>query len=953
MKAKKALVALCSFLCVCCVGMGVERMQTLASVADAEMVTLGEESVDVAGETNMTFHSETSTTVEIDLTFGSRTHVFPVGTTTATWVNDHASMGDVDLMQYIKIGEKTAREIVTANANGQLDKAYKGPISSSLGGQYSPIGVLVDSNGIIRIKTLTEYCAYENLTITLVSDGFAWTVNDPTLGTYTMTLSEDVTFYHKDGQFVRLSEELDVTSKVAMGLHSVANGVVEVDMTIGGVSNVMPVGTTAATWVNDHANMGNIDLMEYIKIGDRTAREIVTANANKELDKEYKGPISGSLGGQYSPIGVLVDGGGIIRIKVLTDYCAFENLEVTLLSGFTWTVNDPAMGVVTMKTTQDRVFAYYNGKFLEKLNRIVLDDKVTMSVNNFDVGGACDLEMSFADVTEVRAVDIMNDPNGWAKDGSWVNDNTKGYGGNDYSRGVDLMEYILINGRTARDIVVDNQKGKTNYSGPINNMSGIFSPIGICVEPDGVFRIKVLNEYCNYTNLRITLKEGLEWRVYNETNEQFDTALVTEEDTTFYYSNGRMEKWDNANDYVDLAENITVNMVGSSEDCDIYQIHFNQTFNAQAAWMMDKQTENPALYALQNVLSINGKTVQQINDETDDSAYEYKTIVVNWESHKVPVRVLFDCYNGKTLFTVYVHKNYVAENPIDTISLTSFAWSFQSVNHALKETVEFKAVMQEGETIFKQVCYVTFGDADALPVLEGEKLAEGQLPDVPTMESTQDTDFVFDGWYYVGTNGTEMKFEPEFTVVDGNYVLYPKFTEVARRYTITYLDKDGNVYQTQQVSNGDMIAYIATPELAHYTGRWVYQGEETAPIVMPTQDITFKVVYEAVVYKVVFYADANGMYEWKTLTYTVEDTEIQEPAVAPKEGFTGVWESYELTGGDVEVRPIYTEIPVVNDNGKADSNLFGCGSTLDAGLVAMVLITLMGAALQIKKKENE
>ena len=176
---------------------------------------------------------------------------------------------------------------------------------------------------------------------------------------------------------------------------------------------------------------------------------------------------------------------------------------------------------------------------------------------------------------------------------------------------------------------------------------------------------------------------------------------------------------------------------------------------------------------------------------------------------------MFDCYNGKTLFTVYVHKNYVAENPIDTISLTSFAWSFQSVNHALKETVEFKAVMQEGETIFKQVCYVTFGDADALAVLEGEKLAEGQLPDVPTMESTQDTDFVFDGWYYVGTNGTEMKFEPEFTVVDGNYVLYPKFTEVARRYTITYLDKDGNVYQMEQGSNGDMIADSATPDLAH------------------------------------------------------------------------------------------------------------------------------------------
>ncbi len=950
MKTKKGLVVLCSILCACCVGGGVAVIETAMPVAKAETMAVSTATVDVAGEANMKFHSEANGVVEIELTFGSRKHVFPEGTTSATWVNDHADMGDVDLMEYIKIGGKTARELVVANGEGQT--SYKGGSAPmSWGGQYAPVGVLVDNNGIIRIKTLTAYCSYENLTITLESEGFAWTVNDPNMGTYTMTLSKDVTFYNDNGQFVPLSEKLDVTSKVDMCFHSETNGVVEVDMFFANVSNVFPVGKTSATWANDNANMGDVDLMQYIKIGDKTAREIVEANKNGTTT--YKGgafPMTN--GGVYAPIGVLVDNNGIIRIKVLTDYCAYENLEITLLSGFKWTINDPAIGTVTIETTADRVFEYYKGKFLEKLNRVVLDDKATISANNFDVGGASDLELSFEGISEVRAIDVMNDPNGYAKDGSWLNDNTKGYGGNDYSRGVDLMEYILINGRTAREIVVDNQKGKTNYVGPINSsMGGIFGPIGVCVEPNGVFRIKVLNEYCNYTNLRITLKAGLEWRVYNATNEEFDTALVTETDTTFYYSNGSMVKWDNESDYVDLAENITVNQVGSSEDCDIYQIHFNQTFNTQATWIMDKQTENPALYALQNALLINGKTVQKINDETDDSTYEYKTTVVDWDSHKVPVRILFDYYNNKTLFTVYIHKNYVAENPVDTISLSAFDWSFYSVSYALKETVEFKAVVQENVTIFKQICYVTFGDEEAVSVLEGNKLATEQIPANPTKESTQDKDFLFDGWYYTNVSGNEMKFEPAFNVVDGNYTLYAKFIEVARRYTITYLDKDGNVYQTQQVSNGETITHIATPEQAHYTGNWVYQGEGTAPVIMPTQDISFKVAYEATVYKVVFYADANGMYELKTLTYTIENASIQEPAVAPKEGFTGVWENYTLTGGDVEVRPIYTEIPSQND-GSSNSGC-SCSASLGAGLGAIGMVTLLGGALLIKKKENE
>jgi hypothetical protein len=58
-------------------------------------------------------------------------------------------------------------------------------------------------------------------------------------------------------------------------------------------------------------------------------------------------------------------------------------------------------------------------------------------------------------------------------------------------------------------------------------------------------------------------------------------------------------------------------------------------------------------------------------------------------------------------------------------------------------------------------------------------------------------------------------------------------------------------------------------------------------------------------YTVTFIADGATV---GTATYTVEDKDIEEPAVPEKEGYTGVWEEYELTTGDVTVNAVYTEI---------------------------------------------
>jgi hypothetical protein len=63
-------------------------------------------------------------------------------------------------------------------------------------------------------------------------------------------------------------------------------------------------------------------------------------------------------------------------------------------------------------------------------------------------------------------------------------------------------------------------------------------------------------------------------------------------------------------------------------------------------------------------------------------------------------------------------------------------------------------------------------------------------------------------------------------------------------------------------------------------------------------------------YTVTFVADGATV---GTATYTVEDKDIEEPAVPEKEGYTGVWETYELTTGDITVNAVYTEIEIPLD----------------------------------------
>ena len=97
----------------------------------------------------------------------------------------------------------------------------------------------------------------------------------------------------------------------------------------------------------------------------------------------------------------------------------------------------------------------------------------------------------------------------------------------------------------------------------------------------------------------------------------------------------------------------------------------------------------------------------------------------------------------------------------------------------------------------------------------------------------------------------------------------------------------------------DMVPTVG--EKVGYTGAW----ENYTINVNDPDDITINAIYSVITYTATFMVDGEV---WATVTFTVEDTSITEPAVPEKEGYTGAWEPYELTASDIIINAVYTAI---------------------------------------------
>ena len=124
-----------------------------------------------------------------------------------------------------------------------------------------------------------------------------------------------------------------------------------------------------------------------------------------------------------------------------------------------------------------------------------------------------------------------------------------------------------------------------------------------------------------------------------------------------------------------------------------------------------------------------------------------------------------------------------------------------------------------------------------------------------------------------------------------------KYTAI--EYTATFVDENGKTVDTRTFTVlTESIDEPAVPEKEGYEGKW---SEYT----IAAGDMEITAEYTPIEYTATFIADGVTV---DTRIFTVKTESIDEPAVPEKEGFTGEWEEYELTPGDITVNAVYTEV---------------------------------------------
>ena len=191
-------------------------------------------------------------------------------------------------------------------------------------------------------------------------------------------------------------------------------------------------------------------------------------------------------------------------------------------------------------------------------------------------------------------------------------------------------------------------------------------------------------------------------------------------------------------------------------------------------------------------------------------------------------------------------------------------------------------------SVKKEKYTVRFVNEDNSLISE-QKVEEGTVPQAPAdpTYTAEHYTYTFTGW------------DKEIIAAEDDVIYKAVYTKTPINYTVTFM--------AEGVQVGDALSYNldnptvtepAVPTKEGYGGSWeAYTLDGGNKVV--------NAVYKLGEYTVTFKADGETV---GTDIYTINDKEITEPAVPEKAHYTGVWESYTLTTGDVVVNAVYTAI---------------------------------------------
>lgn len=205
--------------------------------------------------------------------------------------------------------------------------------------------------------------------------------------------------------------------------------------------------------------------------------------------------------------------------------------------------------------------------------------------------------------------------------------------------------------------------------------------------------------------------------------------------------------------------------------------------------------------------------------------------------------------------------------------------------------------------------------AAASAVLGASALIVGCADDGQTEEPQgHSVTFVADGVvvakeYY--TNVGDVIEEPEVPYKAGYTGTWEEYTLTGGNVSVRAIYIP-NVYSITFIADGvtvDVMYYSIFTDSASFNAPSVPEKEgytgEWEEFYLSSGDMTVNAEYTPIEYTVTFMAEGEVV---GVVPYTVTTSYITEPEVPEKEGYTGEWEEYELTAENLTVNAVYTEI---------------------------------------------
>ena len=170
-------------------------------------------------------------------------------------------------------------------------------------------------------------------------------------------------------------------------------------------------------------------------------------------------------------------------------------------------------------------------------------------------------------------------------------------------------------------------------------------------------------------------------------------------------------------------------------------------------------------------------------------------------------------------------------------------------------------------------------------------------------------------------------------------VIYKVIYNIAGAYDV---DTPVNTNPTTYTIEDETITLVPASKTGYTFVKWTKDGEDITEISQGSYgDITVTAVWEVIEYTATF-RNSDGVVD--TVKFTVEDKTITEPKVPERNGYTGAWETYELTADDLTINAVYTPVTytITYTNTKDAENVNATQFTVESETIKLADLSVNG-----------